>query len=283
MSSAANATDVEHALPVVEVDLNYSVPVARSCVDLVEPDRTDRPLETRRVKIHDVRAIRDRLDLDREGFILVDHKSAITNFQETSEFDRPYHEELCRLVLERSGADMALPARKYLALRQPPLGDHQVDYLKAPADHVHLDFTQGNFMKLVHLTLEIEGQGGRNFSRVALYQVWRPLSPPPQDYPFAMVDSTTVEPDDFIVLENVIGPREDPGNILQGRLGLYRERHRWCYFSDMRQDEVIIFKGNDTRFGDSQSVLHAAFDNRPNEPHANPRYSVEARIFAFWN
>ncbi len=283
MPTIADTRPTETMLPFVEVSLSYSAPVERACVDLVDPSRTDRPLESRQVRIHDARPIRDQLSLDREGFILIDHPTAVQDWQDTATFDRSYHDELAEVVLAISGADIALPARKYLALRQPFKGDHGVDYLKAPADHVHLDFTQGNFMKLVQLTLANEGQANRNFSRVALYQLWRPLSPPPEDYPFAMVDSTTVEPDDFIVLENIIGPREDPGNILQGRLGLFSPRHRWYYFSDMQHNELIVFKGNDTRFGDSQSVLHAAFDNRANAPAANPRYSVEARMFAFWN
>jgi len=50
----------------------------------------------------------------------------------------------------------------------------------------------------------------------------------------------------------------------------------------VRVDELLVFKGNDTRLGDTQSVLHTGFDNAAAEPNAIPREGLEARFFAFW-
>jgi hypothetical protein len=50
----------------------------------------------------------------------------------------------------------------------------------------------------------------------------------------------------------------------------------------MPVDELLVFKGNDTRLGDTQSVLHTGFDNTAAEPNAIPRESLEARSFVFW-
>jgi len=57
---------------------------------------------------------------------------------------------------------------------------------------------------------------------------------------------------------------------------------RWYYFSNMPVDELLVFKGNDTWLGDTQSVLHTGFDNTAAEPNAIPRESLEARFFVFW-
>jgi hypothetical protein len=270
-------------LPFIHAMLGYSADIARARTDLVEPALTNMPQKFVEAQIYDARGVRDQLDLEREGFMLVDHKTAVTDFSDTEQFGDTYLAEMIDVLRDVTTADIFVPARKYLALRQPAVGDHDIDYIKAPSNLVHMDFTQGSFANLVQLTLEEAGRGGEVFSRVALYQMWRPLSDPPEDFPFALVDSRSTSPDDFIVMDNIIGPTDTPGNVLQTRLGLYRPEHRWYWFSNMTQDELVVFKGNDTRFGDAQCVFHAAFDNRPNAPGFRPRYSVEARIFAFWN
>lgn len=280
---AASLIASDATLPSIEAQLGYSADIDRARTDLVDPSRTNMPQTFASMTITDARPIRDRLSLDEQGFILIDHETEVTDFRDTEAFGDAYHAEMAEIVRREAGADFIIPARKYLATRQPAVGDHDIDFIKAPSNLVHMDFTQGSFMDLVRLAMRQEGMEGRVFSRVALFQLWRPLSDPPHDFPFAMIDSSTVRRDDFIVMDNIIGPEEEPGNVLQTRLGLHNPDHRWYYFSNMRQDELVMFKGNDTRVGDTQNVLHAAFDNRPNQPDARPRHSVEARMFAFWN
>jgi hypothetical protein len=276
---AATAPD---SLPFVTAMLGYSADIERARTDLVEPARTHMPQQFESARIHDARSIRDRLDLDREGFTLVDHKTAVNDFSDAEQFADAYFDELIEVLRGMTTADLFVPARKYLALRQPAVGDHDIDFIKAPSNLVHMDFTQGVFMDLLRLALNESGYSGEVFSRAALYQLWRPLSDPPEDFPFALVDSRSAVTGDFVVMDNIIGPAHVPGNVLQTRLGVFRPDHRWFWFSNMTQDELVVFKGNDTMFGDTQCVLHAAFDNRPNEPAARPRYSVEARVFALW-
>jgi hypothetical protein len=51
----------------------------------------------------------------------------------------------------------------------------------------------------------------------------------------------------------------------------------------MHADEVLLFKGYDTRWGDTLNVLHTGFDNTHTYPNAIPRESIEARFIAYWD
>jgi hypothetical protein len=65
-------------------------------------------------------------------------------------------------------------------------------------------------------------------------------------------------------------------------MALHDPDQLWYYFSDMTEDELLVFKGFDTRFGDRQSVWHVSFDTLAQVPNAKPRESIECRFLAFW-
>ena len=61
----------------------------------------------------------------------------------------------------------------------------------------------------------------------------------------------------------------------------YNPNHKWCYVSDLMNDECILLKCYDSKFGGVPSA-HAGFD-LPNAPSNYPsRESVEIRTIAFW-
>ena len=66
--------------------------------------RWDGGHEERSVAIHDGRAAAEPFDLDREGFALVRHDTAVTDFYDDAEIETVYEAEVEKLVKEVTGA-----------------------------------------------------------------------------------------------------------------------------------------------------------------------------------
>lgn len=143
-----------------------------------------------------------------------------------------------------------------------------------------MDFTGDYIDRFMVDALAETGVEPRQYSRMAVYQTWAPFTAPPEDYPVAFIDSTSVKASDCVVMDNISG--HEAGYALTSRLAKFSPDHIWYYVSDMQPTEMIVFKGNDTKFGDAQCVPHTAFDNRSNVAQANPRESIETRVFSYW-
>ena len=59
--------------------------------------------------------------------------------------------------------------------------------------------------------------------------------------------------------------------------------HRWYFFPNMDRNEALVFKTYDSsRDGRARLSLHTAYENPTASPTAQPRESVETRVFAFF-
>jgi hypothetical protein len=253
------------------------------------PEKTHMPVHPVKVQVRDARPIRDKLDLDKNGFVLVDHPSAVADQREKSLIDEPYHHELHDLILNLTGADFAVPYRMGLCVRfseSAPIDarKEEISGRSLPAWFAHMDFTQRSFFDHIKWVFEWENIEPRKYSRAALIHTWRAVSPPPQDTPLMFTDGRTPIPGNYTVMDNIVGEDGDiTGSTVETRVSKHSPGDNWYYFSNMQKHELLVFKGNDTLFGDTQNVLHTAFDARKIFPNAVPRESIEARFIVFWN
>jgi len=77
--------------------------------------------------------------------------------------------------------------------------------------------------------------------RFLYMNAWRNISDTPiQDNNLGVLDeSSTVKPDDYIVSDLFM----PAANITQWKLNSRNKHlHRWYYFSEMKKDEVLLFK-----------------------------------------
>ena len=228
-----------------------------------------------------------RILLDREGFRLLSHHSAIADF-EGIELDpvanAKYMEELSALLSQEVGASqvMLLGGAKQrfsesATVKLAPLVNAK------PARYPHGDNTDISSMELIKMFVETAaGLDMGMFPRYALYNLWRCVSPPPQDCPLAVCDAQSIAQTDEVPVTAVTmvhGIGEVRHDTTSYR---YNPDHRWYYYPDMTRDELIIFKTHDPDKGRAKRVAHTAFDD-PNCPAgATPRASVEARILALF-
>ncbi|MDN7184453.1 hypothetical protein M0D69_41860 [Caballeronia sp. SEWSISQ10-4 2] len=284
MSGSATAAQAytEIHLPSVEAYMNFSQNIPRARSNVLDPSQTYRPLEAHKVTIHDARPIRGQLDLDKEGFILVDHVSSVSHLRDARQLEGTYHDEIKEVIKKISGADYVLPYRTYCQVRlsQRAPGENGDDTTR-PAGFVHADVTQRTFHDWAKWVQEDEKIKVPPYKRVVMYNTWRAVSKPPQDFPLALTDGFSIKPGKCVIMDNVTS-MEAEGHTVETRLGLYDPDDKWYYFSNMREEELLIFKGYDTKFNDDQTVWHSSFNNTEIHPDATPRESLEARFFAFW-
>ena len=226
-------------------------------------------------------------DLDREGFVLVPHVSAISDFsliQRDEIVDATYVAEMAGLLKDVSGANEAV----MLGGGKKRFGESAEDELAGllngkPARYPHADNTDKSAVELVELmaafldSVDLDG-----VRRWALFNMWRAVSPPPQDFPLAVCDARTVVPADEVTVTAVTEELR-AGEIRHDTTAYrYSRQHRWHYFRDMTRDEVLVFKAHDTDPARVGRVPHTAFTDPSCPPATSTRASVEMRGLALF-
>lgn len=225
--------------------------------------------------------------LEREGFILVTHVSSVQDFDQIEEdaaTDQLYSDEMNELLKRVTGASVVIMqggGKK----RYGPAATEKLTGLKnaLPALYAHGDTTDRSALELSERIMEyIPGMEIGNFSRWAHINMWRSITPPPQDYPLAVCDARSVSAKDR---EPVIAHTEtrttEPFEF-ETTGYMHDPRHRWCYFSAMTPDEVIVFVTHDSAPDRAHQVAHSAFADPTCPPGTPPRGSVEMRAIVLF-
>jgi hypothetical protein len=239
----------------------------------------------RLVEIHDVRGVHTSLDI--EGFALVPHSSAVTDFdaiEEDPAVDRLYIDEMTRLLEEVTHATRVI----MLGGGKKRYGESAVDKLAPlknakPARYPHGDVTDASALaQAAGVAAMVPGLSLDDFGRWALYNMWRSVTPPPQDHPLAVCDARSVTSSDRVSVVAVTEIRGSGEFRFETTGYLFSPEHRWCYFSDMTPGEVLVFKTHDSDPGRAHQVAHTAFTD-PTCPAGTPtRASVEMRALALY-
>ena len=265
----------------VEAEINYIAPMDSLPYFYAKDHARDNMLlEPQRVEIMDARQASPPPSLEREGFTLVPHHSAVTDFEDMAQTSTIYPAEIEALIKAQTGADLVIARGTVLRFSQQRNRDAYVNSL--PAGFVHMDVSRESFADFAARNLE--GRPDREALLAGRYMglnIWRVLTPPPQDLPLAVCAADSVTEADRVTGE----ARVDGAGIEEFRFGssLYRPnaRHRWFYYRDMTPDEALIFKQFDTAHPDMVGVPHVAFAD-PSAVDPVPRASAEIRAFAYW-
>ena len=280
------------SLDFVEATLNYADASEGTQVFRLGPEGQLLKFDAHVVSIRDARPIQDRFSLDREGFALLRHESAVAadpelrNANRTHEMVRSaindaYHREVADFLRELTGAKDVIGQKSGLVVRTSTQAKERT--WAPPAGFVHLDYVPATAEMFRDLSLGSEQRSVGEYRRFAVYQTWRVLSPPPQDNTLAICDGLSVPASDAVVFNAVVGPPGVPGSEFQARMCKFRSGHRWYFFPDMNPNELLVFKGFDSENPEAMNAMHTAFDNPGAGPNAVPRESIEARFFAFFD
>jgi hypothetical protein len=231
--------------------------------------------QTRPMTVQNGRDFAGELSLDRSGFVLVEHKTAMKNFFDEQELKSVYYPEIERLIKEQSGASRVVIFDH--TLRSGNEGEREEKLIREPVLSAHNDYTEWSGPQRVREIMGDEAEALLK-RRFAIIQVWRAINKPIQSNPLAVADARSVAPEDLMVAE-----RRYPNRVGQTYRLKYNPNHRWFYFPQMRRDEAIVFTVYDSeKDGRARFTPHTSFDDPTTPADAAPRQSIEMRAFAFF-
>ena len=217
--------------------------------------------------------------LDREGFALVSHRSAVTDFTDAAEVARRHPDEIVELIRDISGADaVVVTGTGVLRYAERSTLSGALDNSR-PARFAHVDVSDRTASDFATRS---RPEGSSEPRRSAHFNIWRALSPAPQDVPLALCDARSVAAADLLPADAVFDRDGVDAWSFEGLVVAHSPAHRWHWFSDLGRDEVIIFKTNDSDATRAHSVPHVAFDDPDCPADVPPRASIEMRAIAYW-
>jgi hypothetical protein len=267
----------------VEAEIFYLGPMReRPVFHGVDPAKTNLVLEARTVRIADARDFAEPPSLEREGFALVEHKSAVSDFRDRDQVEGLYLREIAELIKSVSGADLVLSSPGPVGRYVDRNNEAKAADTAPAARFVHTDYTDVSARSYFLPQVIDPGEALKRYRRITVYQTWRAISGPPQDVPLTVADGRSVRLEDMVTAETILGEMYGRDQSFEYSMCRYSPDHQWRYFSGMRPDEVLVFKGYDFDPARPARLFHTAFDDPSAPPDAPPRESIEARAFAFF-
>jgi len=268
------------SLPHIRANLNYVAATSEKLVSYAYEPPAGVPMsnvqvEGRPTNIHDLRPAASELALDEVGFQLLTHRSAVTNFRDEDEIRRVYYPESIDFLKRVTGAAEVRVFDHTLRRRVPGKDDRSTGVPRQPANLVHVDQTAASGAARLRVAYPDEADALLR-RRVAIVNLWRPITSPVLDAPLAVCDARSVTPKDLVASELVYRDRRGETYNL-----VYNPGQRWFYAPEMRTDEVLLLKCFDSRDDGAVSRFapHTAFTDPTAPQNAPPRESIELRTF----
>ena len=240
----------------------------------------DQPMHMVAVEVNDARVRVDNMLADEfgqhpSGFNLKEFPTRVQNFLNRDEIEAVYEAEVEAFLKSVTGAYRVHIFDHTVRASDPDLREHK--QVREPAALVHNDYTPHSGRVCLQENLGDDADELAS-GRFQIINVWRPLVDPVEDYPLALCDARSLDPEDLIDSE-----RRAPNHIGEIQLAVHAPEQRWFYYSQMRPPEVLLFKTYDSIEGGKQPCsIHSAI-RLPQVPvDARPRESVETRAFVFY-
>ncbi|KAF4992900.1 hypothetical protein FGRMN_6843 [Fusarium graminum] len=209
--------------------------------------QTNHVTEDVEVEVHEI-TDKTHWDIDVHGFCILNHEPLLDPAElwiRKEEAQKLYEKEIEQLVAERFPEYTRIqPYDVTLRNRAPdfPIPERvYVETHKQPATKPHADVTPlGAIMELSHVF-----PGQEQFFKGTDYDiinVWRPLHGPNNDWPLAICDWTTIDPERDIVISDSIGrDRLDEHSLLH-----HNPVHKWYYIKDQAPSDLFVFRNTDS-------------------------------------
>lgn len=215
------------------------------------------------------------LSLDRQGFMLMPHNSAVADFSDDAALADIYEPEIDRLLRAVTGARRVHVFDHTRRAASDNLRRNRT--MREPSSVIHNDYTSWSAEKRLAEMLPHEA-ASLFAQRFAIVNVWRSIAGTVETMPLAFCDSTTLADGDIV--EVTRQARDRTGQI---QMAYYNPAHRWGYFPHMTPDEVALIKTYDSAVdGRNRFTIHTAFADPASAPDAPPRQSIESRAFLFF-
>jgi hypothetical protein len=274
----------------VTAELNYLIKTTDGLPAWLQASReagyliTNFGQEPTRVTIHDLRGKENSVDLDTNALEVIKYEGSIQEeFEDGSEAQLAHHEEMSNIIKKHLGASRVLIYAYVFRSRGTLRPIDQVsDHYRNPGFLVHTDIDGNGVREKIKQLLGEEEAKKLMQNRYEALNIWRPLGPNPiVDKPLTICDYRSLD------IEKDIHPLD-----LQGSLNTTtghtispsaQDAHQWYYLSEMRSNEMFIFKMFDSKNDVAQCAFHTAFINENVPPSNMDQTSLELRCFVFYD
>lgn len=183
------------------------------------------------VTIRNGRELQPGASLEREGFQLLDHRSVVSDWLDPKQVAATYYCEVGRLLQDITGADLVVISNHTIR------NSESAAIAEQPTTKVYNFFTPRSAEERARDLLGVE-QEWRLRRHFAAFFVWRPLGQGPLRHPLTVCDATSVAPSDLVPNEL----KFPDGTTGENYLVTYSPDHRWYFFPQMTEDEVLLMK-----------------------------------------
>src|SRR6516162_774285 len=267
-------------LNTVVAPLNFLVPMAEKPVAYNYeplpgvPVRTGKS-EEHEVPIRDARPLIGQLSLDKEGFVLLHHQTAVKNFYDENEILSVYYPECERVMKEATGAARVVAFDHIV--RNAAMAALDGSCIKIPAKRVHNDYTAWSSPKRVHDLMGDEAEELLKH-RFAIINLWRPIRGPILESPLTLCDAQSLAEEDLVASDLRYPDRTGETYAIT-----YNPTQRYYYFPRMQADEPVLIRCFDSApEGAARFSAHTGFDDPTSPTDAPPRESLEVRTLVFF-
>ncbi|RHZ68076.1 hypothetical protein CDV55_107860 [Aspergillus turcosus] len=241
------------------------------------------------VLVKDMRAQEPPVALDTVGFGVyrLDTKMEYSDFQDETKVEQIYCRELEDYFREALGAknvralDFQVPqidAPSKLRRKAPefPHFGGRLPPRPQPSLLTHVDVTPDAARTIVRELYKDVAEEILN-GRFQIITVWKPCRLPVGDWPLAICDATSVEPDDLVAADIIY-----PKFIAENYMLHHNENQRWYWLPDQKADEVLVFKAHDSEGSASRPCPHGAFPLPCQDEKTPPRESIDVRLLVMY-
>ena len=234
------------------------------------PELSARKMRAVEVEAVNIRALPEAPSIDRQGFALA-HHPIDGNWADRAWLNDIYVPSCLALVERLTGAKTAM--QMYYPITRTSVA---TEGKAGAAGFIHLDQPREEYAAQAR---EKAAESGRTMGRAAIFNVWKAISPPPQDRPLALCDRRDISPEDHVrgvtVEEGIAAPYialAAPAKTLS----MY-------YAPDMTLDESIVFLSADFDPANPLGCPHSAIAAPGDQVALKPRTSVEVRVLALFD
>ncbi|MEE3000435.1 MAG: CmcJ/NvfI family oxidoreductase [Pseudomonadota bacterium] len=266
----------------IKASLSYGIDDGVMPVNETKDMKTKIPSYTgnfdqRAVPISNGRQTPEKLNLESNGFELVEHNTKIKNFINGTNIESAYYSEIEELIKKHTDAWKVVIFDHTIRTGNEIKREKML--LREPVQRVHNDYTEWSGPQRVRDIIPGKEAEKLLKKRFAIIQVWRPIQPKIESNPLALCDAQSLNDKDLIITE-----RRYPDRIGQTYQVKYNANHSWFYFPEMKKNEAIIFKVYDSeKDGRSRFTAHTSFEDPTTPDNALPRESIEVRALTFFN
>jgi hypothetical protein len=258
----------------IETEITYVVRGEKAVFCAADRDASYWPKDPHKLTIHDVRPIADQLSFDRNGFVLIEAPTAVTDFRDPAQISQVYIPEIIDLVKRLTGAEKVITFGTMIRSDSPGMEDGGL-----PAHGAHVDYGDYTVRETTRNLLGEEADKWLQ-RRYMLINLWRPIRTVERT-PLALCDASTVFREDMFDSEIRGGLGDANRPSLWGYNLAHKPDHRWYYAPRMRPEEIYAFKLFDSDRTRIQHTAHTAFDDPTAPADAAPRQSIEIRTISF--